>query len=55
MPLITKVMLDMVHLEVYSAHVCLLCQLLGRCLNLPVYEINLIYVKGSVAKIYWKI
>ena len=48
MPLTTKVMLDMVDLGVYSAHVCLLCQLLGHYLNLPVYEIILIYVKGIV-------
>ena len=43
-------MLDIVHLGVYSAHVCLLCQLHGHLLHLPVGEINLIliayYVKG---------
>ena len=37
-------MLDMVHLSVYSAHVCLLCQLRKHCLNLLVYVINLILI-----------
>ena len=32
----TKVLLDMLHLGVYSAHICLLCQLLGHCLDLLV-------------------
>ena len=34
--LTTKVLLDMLHLGVYSAHICLLCQLLGHCLDLLV-------------------
>ena len=32
----TKVLLDILHLGVYSAHVCLLCQLRGHCLDLLV-------------------